>query len=156
MAEKINQSLQMTSDELITFIEDLVDINKELQEKDKNPIAVNICGEAGLGKTSIVKQIADKKKLNFVKLNLSMMEEIGDLVGFPCKEYELTKENNSIWVSEHHVNEYLTTGWRSTNNKRMGYAPPEWILNKENGGILLLDDYTRADKLNMYNCLSLA
>ena len=50
-----------------------------------------------------------------------------------------------VWVDENAVMEYTQTGYKFTGRKRMSYCPPEWIADKNNGGILILDDYTRAD-----------
>ncbi len=69
------------------------------------------------------------------------------LVGFPVKEYEaVNKDGEAIWVSSDLINE-ITSSHRLTNNKRMNYAPPTWLPKTENpnGGILILDDYNRAD-----------
>jgi ATP-dependent Lon protease len=59
---------------IITFIEN----NKHLQEGQKNPVALNIEGDAGLGKTSLIRQVASELNYEFVKLNLSQLEDIGD------------------------------------------------------------------------------
>jgi hypothetical protein len=37
----------------------------------------------------------------------------------------------------------------------MGYAVPEWIQGKSNGGILILDDYSRADQRFVQACMEL-
>ena len=37
------------------------------------------------------------------------------------------------------------SGYKFTGQNRMSYCPPEWISGKTNGGILLLDDWNRAD-----------
>ena len=44
---------------------------------------------------------------------------------------------------------------RLTGLKRTSYAPPEWISGKSNGGILLLDDYTRGSQIMMQACMDL-
>jgi hypothetical protein len=36
-------------------------------------------------------------------------------------------------------------GYKFTGKNRMSYCPPEWISGKSSGGILLLDDWNRAD-----------
>jgi hypothetical protein len=41
---------------------------------------------------------------------------------------------------------YIQNKYVPSGDKRMGYAAPEWIQGKEEGGILILDDYSRADQ----------
>ena len=55
-----------------------IDNNLELQKDGITPIAVNFEGTAGLGKTSIVRQVAEEREMTFVKLNLAMVDEVGD------------------------------------------------------------------------------
>lgn len=133
--------------ELKDFLSHIIDTNTELQEAGKKPTSIEIIGEAGLGKTSIVQQIAEEKKLNFVKLNLAQIEELGDLVGFPIRQFQMCKDdkNNCLWIDENAIQTYEKEGYGFTGKKRMSYCPPEWISDKTEGGILLLDDWTRAD-----------
>jgi hypothetical protein len=51
----------------------------------------------------------------------------------------------SEWVDENSVEDYRKKGYEATGLNRMSYCPPEWISGKTNGGILLLDDWNRAD-----------
>ena len=102
-------------------------------------------GESGIGKTSAIIQLADELGLDFVKLNLAQIEEIGDLVGFPIRQFEVTNGTETKYVDENMIDEYRADGYKSTGKNRMSYCPPEWIANKERGGILLLDDWNRAD-----------
>ena len=110
-----------------------------------------------------------------MNLNLAQIEELGDLVGFPVRQFQMYKEkevkvsNKNLnissaatddllklanqtttkkvgqWVDELAVAEYLKSGWKMTGNNRMSYCAPEWIAGKKKGGILLLDDWNRAD-----------
>ena len=50
-----------------------------------------------------------------------------------------------MWVDELAVQEYLKQGYKMTGKNRMSYCAPEWIADKKTGGILLLDDWNRAD-----------
>ena len=56
----------------------------------------------------------------------------------------VTKKIGS-WVDELAVQEYLKQGYKMTGKNRMSYCAPEWIADKKKGGILLLDDWNRAD-----------
>jgi hypothetical protein len=83
--------------------------------------------------------------MDVVKLNLSQIEELGDLVGFPVKEFLVkNQEGKQRWITEAQVNGALKAGY-TVADKRMSHAAPEWIQGKGEGGFLILDDYTRAD-----------
>tara|TARA_B110000503_G_C7163644_1_gene420839 strand:- start:111 stop:1310 length:1200 start_codon:yes stop_codon:yes gene_type:complete len=131
--------------EMKDFLKHIVNNNQYLQERRKPPVAVEVVGDSGLGKTSMAIQLKDELNLDFVKLNLAQIEELGDLVGFPIRQFEMKKENNLNWIDEHAVEDYHKQGYSTTGLNRMSYCPPEWIAGKEKGGILLLDDWNRAD-----------
>jgi len=166
--------VNLNIDECKNFVNHIIKNNRFLQEGNKNPVAVEIVGESGIGKTSAVLDLAKENELNFVKLNLAQIEELGDLVGFPVRQFQMFKEkkiNKRIddlnytqaqkaaavaqmtgitkkigqWVDELAVEEYLRNGWKMTGKNRMSYCAPEWISDKKEGGILLLDDWNRAD-----------
>jgi hypothetical protein len=127
------------------FLKHIIDNNRYLQKTNKPPVAVEVVGDSGIGKTSTIVQLAKELDLNFVKLNLAQIEELGDLVGFPIRQFEVTKEESKVWIDEHAVDEYTRLGYKFTGLNRMSYCPPEWISGKSSGGILLLDDWNRAD-----------
>ena len=131
--------------ELKEFLTHIIENNRFLQNQGKLPVSTEVIGESGIGKTSAIVQLAKELDLNFVKLNLAQIEEIGDLVGFPIRQFEVKDDKETTWVDEHAFDEYLKLGYKSTGQNRMSYCPPEWIANKSNGGILLLDDWNRAD-----------
>lgn len=181
-----SQTTYLSSSELGSFIDHIIKNNQSIQSRGLKPSAVEINGMSGLGKTSIVVQKAAEHNLDFVKLNLAQIEELGDLVGFPLRQYQVCKTETvnlkpktvkkwvsekvdgkvvkvqkevpvegsdittgknevCIWVDEHAVQQYASQGYHFTGKKRMTYAPPEWISDKGEGGILLLDDWNRAD-----------
>ena len=165
--------------ELKGFVNHIIDNNRYLQQNGKGPVSVEVVGESGIGKTSTIVELARDNKLSFVKLNLAQIEELGDLVGFPVRQFQMYKEkivsNNTTkdlsmvtatqraagaslanlnqpvtkkvgqWVDELAVQEYLKNGYKMTGKNRMSYCAPEWIADKKDGGILLLDDWNRAD-----------
>jgi len=168
--------VNLNIEEVKGFVNHIIENNRFLQEGGKNPVAIEIVGESGIGKTSTVIELAKENNLNFVKLNLAQIEELGDLVGFPVRQFQMYKEkqvakklddltytaaqkaaaaaqvgNASVtkkvgqWVDELAVEEYLRQGWKMTGKNRMSYCAPEWIADKKDGGILLLDDWNRAD-----------
>ena len=171
--------VNLNATELKGFINHIITNNRYLQESGKSPVSVEVVGESGIGKTSTIVELAKENELKFVKLNLAQIEELGDLVGFPVRQFQMYKEKkvavkqqddismvtatqraagNSLaslnqtvtkkigqWVDELAVQEYLKQGFKMTGNNRMSYCAPEWIADAKAGGILLLDDWNRAD-----------
>jgi hypothetical protein len=156
---KSNQNIQQLND----FLNYQIENNRYLQSKGKIPKAIEVIGESGIGKTSAIIQLAEEHKLNFVKLNLTQIEELGDLIGYPKEEYQIfktvTEEDKAHlnftkiqvgkkiqkWVDKVALIDYKKKGFVVSGKTRMGYSTPEWIANKKDGGILLLDDWNRAD-----------
>jgi hypothetical protein len=167
-------SLNIT--ELKSTLTHVINNNRFLQENGKIPAAVEVVGDSGIGKTSTIIELANELNLDFVKLNLAQIEELGDLVGFPVRQFQVAKQvdkkealafstaaarsvsrNENLattangqqfqvaWIDEMAVNQYLGQNYFMTGKKRMSYAAPEWISDKKKGGILLLDDWNRAD-----------
>jgi hypothetical protein len=148
--------VQLNIDELKGFLGHMVKNNQFIQAQGKVPVAVNIEGDAGLGKTSSLMQLAAEMNMAVIKLNLSQIEELGDLVGFPFKEFEVeNREGNKKWVQETLLETYIKNGFRPTNQSRMSHAAPEWIQGQQEGGFLILDDYTRADQRFMQATMEL-
>jgi nucleoside-triphosphatase THEP1 len=138
-------TVQLNAEELKNFIKHMVINNQHIQAQGKVPVAVNIEGDAGLGKTSAILQLGKELGMDVVKLNLSQIEELGDLVGFPVKEFLVRNaEGKQRWITEAQVNAALQAKFTVV-DKRMSHAAPEWIQGKGEGGFLILDDYTRAD-----------
>jgi nucleoside-triphosphatase THEP1 len=137
--------IQLNVDELKSFMKHIVKNNQFIQNQGKVPVTVNISGDAGLGKTSSILQLGKELHLNVVKLNLSQLEELGDLIGFPIKEFQVkNSEGKTLWITEQEIETASAKGYRVV-GKRMSHAAPEWIEGKGEGGILILDDFTRAD-----------
>jgi hypothetical protein len=61
------------------------------------------------------------------------------------KEHEMIKGDVIKWVTESVIPQYIASGYKPSGEKRMTHAAPEWIQGKGEGGILILDDWTRAD-----------
>lgn len=136
--------------ELKRLVKYVITNNSKLREERKKTTAIEVIGESGLGKTSAILQIAEEREMDFVKLNLTQIEELGDLIGYPLKEFHICcPEGQCIWVAENLLEHYVKLGYTIVKNaeSRMSYAPPAWLPKTENpnGGILLLDDFNRAD-----------
>jgi hypothetical protein len=152
---------ELTISDFTNIFNYLLDNNKRLYEEGQTPIAIGIEGEAGIGKTSIIEQIAKKRGMTFCKLNLAELEEVGDLTGFPQKEVLLEwkgKDGNikTKWYSENMLNR-VPSNVKITSKTRMSYAPPAWLPaeENENGLILCLDDFSRSNALFMQATMEL-
>lgn len=148
----------MNLEEIKSTINYLLDNNLNLIEKGQNKIAINIVGEAGCGKTSIIQQIAEERGAGYKRLCISELEEIGDLCGVPVKEYAMHKNGIEKWVTDKVVDRYANMGWELCEEclPRMNYAIPEWVpKDPEQEYILTLDDFTRGSQLFMQAIMSL-
>ena len=88
-------NLNLNIDELKEFLTHTVSNNNFLQAKGETPLAVCVEGVAGIGKTSVITQLAEELNLQCVKLCLSEIEEVSDLVGFPIRQFQLCKDKPS-------------------------------------------------------------
>jgi hypothetical protein len=119
--------------------------NRYLEKIGKKKNSICIESEAGIGKTSIVQQVAEENKLRFVKINLSNIEQIGEICGWPILEHEYCAKDGGDkgWITtaelEHSKDDVCLTG-----KHRTSYAPPAWVPTDGSGVVLLLDDFTRA------------
>lgn len=143
----MSQKINLNAEELKAFLTYIHNNNQLLISKNLPPQTVNIEGEAGAGKTSSVIQLAKELGMDVIRKNLAELEDVSDLVGYPCKEHEmLGKDNTKKWVVEGAIPQYITAGYKPTGEKRMTHAAPEWIQGKDKPLILLLDDYSRASE----------
>ena len=65
-------------DQVKNLINYTIDNNLKLEEEGKAPIAIGFEALAGIGKTSVVRQVAKDRGMNLVKLNMAQLEEQGD------------------------------------------------------------------------------
>lgn len=72
------KNVEMKSSEILQKLNYMYNNNLKLQEMGITPIAMQIEGHAGLGKTSLVRQFCNDHGLQFVKINLSMLDELSD------------------------------------------------------------------------------
>ena len=151
--------VNLNIDELQDFVGHIITNNRHLQTQGKKPVAIEVVGESGIGKTTSIMDMTAKHGLDFVKLNLAQIEELGDLVGFPIKQFQMwtEKEGKKIgkWVDEVAVRDHSNLGFQTTGKSRMSYSAPEWIADKKAGGVLLLDDWNRADTRFIQACMEL-
>ncbi|HRA10095.1 MAG TPA: hypothetical protein PKX31_00420 [Chitinophagaceae bacterium] len=134
----------------------VINNNRHLEKVGKKKNSILIEGESGLGKTSLMCQIAKENGLGLVKINLAQIEQAGDLCGFPFIEYEyVASEGSSVaWASGKQIDSYKNTV-ALTGNTRTSYSPPAWVPKDGSGVILLLDDWTRGATHVIQACLEL-
>jgi len=162
----------VSMDQVKKLVNFTIDNNKKLEEKGKTPIAISLEASAGIGKTSILQQIAAERGMTFTKLSLHEMEEAGDLLGFPQIEYECQMAKavkdadgntklkilpSTVWLNAKQLeNKDNTIRIRQTGKTRMGYAKPAWVPEyNENGNLVVLDDYVRANPQLLQACMEL-
>jgi MoxR-like ATPase len=140
---------EITLNEFKEIFIHLLDNNKKLEDKGLRPQAIGVEGPPGIGKTSFIENIAQERGMTMCKLLLSQIEEQGDLIGLPIKEFQAqyiedNEVKNTVWILEKQI-KYLEDSYKLTGKVRMSYAPPAWLPEEENpnGTILLLDDFTR-------------
>lgn len=137
--------LKLNTEEVKKLLNYMIDSNAFLETKGKVPTAIEIVGVPGIGKTSIVKQVAAERGYQYSKLVLSQCEELGDLIGVPNKEYKICREEEDcIWISEKLLDDYRAKGYTILNESRMTYSIPEWVPTTDEGCILCIDDSDRA------------
>ena len=94
----MNNTVNLNVNELQDFLTHIITNNKQLQEKGKNMVSTEVVGESGIGKTTSIMDMTTKHGLDFVKLNLAQIEELGDLVGFPIKQYQMCKKMKKVVI----------------------------------------------------------
>ena len=69
---------------------------------DNNKLKNTLCftGDHGIGKTSVIYDYCKNKNIGFEKISLSNLDDLGELSGLPCTEYEMIFEDTSYWITE--------------------------------------------------------
>jgi GTPase SAR1 family protein len=145
--------MELTLSEIKPILKYIIENNKTLQDNGDFPIAVNLVGDAGCGKTSTIYQLAKEIGANYIKLNLAQISEPSDIVGWPLREHYVCRqdpndpENEECkWITPELIDAFTKAGWQITEETRMSYAIPYWLKNIDENKptILVLDDYSRA------------
>lgn len=142
-------------DEIKNTLNYLIDNNFRLKKEGRKMTTICLRGEAGIGKTAVLEEIANERNMTYKRIILSQFEEQGDLLGYPIKEYRMITTNSdgtktSDWVSSDLVERYNNSPcgeYEFTNESRLGYAQPAWLPAdiSENGVIINFDDMNRAN-----------
>lgn len=139
--------MELTLTEIKPILKHIIDTNfKQQEEFGRIPLGVDIKGHCGIGKSEIVEQLAKEYDANFVKLNLAMMCETGDLCGYPIREHYVCKEDDCQWITAELIESYSKAGYTITPDTRMSYALPTWFkdIDTSKPTFFVLDDYNRA------------
>ena len=116
---------QINGEQLTNFLDKFLESNLVLESTTgRRPTPLCIWGTHGLGKTEIALELAQKKKWKLAYCAPAQFEEMGDLHGLPFK---VDPDPNVL------------------GDERTVYMTPEWVPKDEGPGILLLDDWNRAD-----------
>ena len=146
--------MQITLSETGKILKYIVENNKKLKDAGNLPCAVNLMSDPGIGKTSLVEQVANELGCQYVKLNLAQITEPSEMAGWPIKEHYVCKhdpehpENDECaWITHELIEGYSRAGWEITNETRMSYAVPAWLANldPEKPTIVNYDDFSRAN-----------
>ena len=87
--------MELTLTEIKPILKHIIDNNFKQQEHfGRIPLGVDIKGHCGIGKSEVVEQLAKEYDANFVKLNLAMMCETGDLCGYPIREHYVCNDDD--------------------------------------------------------------
>ena len=108
--------LEANSMEVGSFVEHIIQANLVSEEETGEKTPICIWGTHGIGKTALVKQIAERNDYQWAYIAPAQFEEMGDLIGMPTREGDKT-----------------------------AFLQPEWVPTNEGPGILLIDDVNRAD-----------
>jgi len=98
----------------------LLDGNTRRIERGGHPIPICVWGAHGIGKTAIVREVAEQRGAKLAYVAPAQFEEMGDLHGLP------------VLVDGEH-------------GPRTRFAAPDWVPREPGPGVLLLDDINRAD-----------
>lgn len=150
----MSKQVELNLEELKPFLKHFITTNQALQKANKFPVTIEVEGESGIGKTSGIKQLAEEIKWDFKKVNLAQLDELGDIIGFPTRRFQVTKNEgsednpkwNTKWADEAILQQYIEKGYEPTGKDKMGYSLPEWVPTHDKGCIVLFDDYTRAQQ----------
>lgn len=125
MSNNIIYGSTLSSEKVSKFIKHCYKINQKNINNNKPKTPTCIWGTHGIGKTDLVKQIAKELDIDFKYIALAQFEEMGDLLGMPDRKEGITIFN-----------------------------PPSWVP-KDGHGILLIDDFNRADERILRGCMQL-
>lgn len=141
--------------EVYNVLKGLIESNDKIIEKGGIPVSMSVVGVHGIGKTTVIRELAEDLGRDFFKLNLSQITEPSELIGFYAKEYETRKGEETVWCTENMIPEYYKLGYTTTGKIKTVPCPPDWVVNLKENGILLLDDFSRGNQLLMQSVMEI-
>ena len=111
-----NYGSTLTTDGVRGLLEHVIEANTEEEARGERGTPVCIWGPHGNGKTTLVRDFAAEKGMRFVYVAPAQFEEMGDLHGLPVQR-----------------------------GKNTVFAAPEWVPTEEGPGIIVFDDFNRAE-----------
>lgn len=141
----LNKEVYLTPNEVKVKVLEFIESNKILEERGLLKNAINLVGFPGIAKTSAVLQVCEENGIGIEKVNMSNIDDLGEVTGYPLKEYEVVKDTDKAWVNEKSFDIYINGGYTPTGETRTGYAEPKWVsrLKGYSTSVLLLDDVFR-------------
>lgn len=141
--------MELTLGEIKPILKYIINNNRSLQERGEFPISVQLTSLPGIGKTSLIEQIASEIGANYIKKNLSQISDPGEICGWPIKEHYVCKNDECRWITAELIESYSKAGWEISEETRMSYAIPEWIksIDLSKPTILNLDDVNRSSPI---------
>lgn len=143
--------MEFTLKEIKPILKYIIENNQKLQANGQFPVSVGLMSHPGVGKTSLIEQIAQELDYNYIKLNLSQITDSAEICGWPFKEHYVCKDyedgtSECAWIPSELVEIYARSGWHLTPETRMSYAVPMWLKNIDPNKKLIvnLDDFSRA------------
>jgi len=157
-------------DNLTNFLKDSIKIGWEAERQGWHRSAICIWGHAGIGKTSIAKDLArvpvtwngnKYKGHQIFDVPIAQFEEMGDIHGMPTKMVLMrnpqSQDEEGQWVPTDTIEDYARLGWEVDTLEpiRTKYAIPDWVPIKPGPSILLFDDWNRAALRIIKGCMQL-
>ncbi len=133
--------------DLQNLISYTVENNRKLASKRKSPVSINVIGESGIGKTDAIRQVCSNLGTQFIEVDLSGYEDVGDLLGLPIEKFEVCAPGSTIceWIPATLIPYYQSKGYSFTGKNRMEYSIPKSMMIESDLPIVFYaDDYTRA------------
>lgn len=152
MSEKI---ITYKPSETYSILKEIIEANDKIIKTGGNPVSISVVGVHGIGKTTVIRELAEDMGRDFFKLNLAQITEPSELIGFYAKEFQMVKGESTAWVTENMIPEYTSQGYVRGELSRTSPCPPDWVVNLKQNGILCLDDFSRGNSLLMQSVMEI-
>lgn len=147
MASKVKQEkVFLKPSEVKLKVLEFIESNTQLEKRGLLKNALSFVGEPGIAKTSSVLQVCQENNIGIEKVNMANIDDLGEITGYPMKEYEMKKNSDIQWANDKNHESFLRLGYLDTGSTRTGYAEPKWVNSLRNyeKSVLLLDDSLRS------------